>query len=357
MDVSAVGNKMLVAGPCSAESLQQVMSTARGIAAHFPHAWFRAGVWKPRTRPGSFEGIGESALGWLRQVREETGLRIMTEAATAQQAEACLKAGLDAVWIGARTTVNPFLVQEVAEVLRGAACTVMVKNPLHPDAELWRGAIERLSAAVSGEVIAIHRGFHSYESSQFRNPPRWQVAFELRAMMPGLRIICDISHIAGTRSLLQSVAQEALDLNYDGWMVETHVDPDQALTDKHQQITPAQLAALFAALEPRFPTTGDPESLARIGQWRAGIDRLDDQLIRLLHERFILSEKLGELKRAQQISIFQPERWQFILGEMHRKGTALGLSPDFIRNLFIQIHDESIRIQGEIINRAENKAS
>lgn len=352
-----MGNKMLVAGPCSAESLQQVMTTARGIAAQFPGAWFRAGVWKPRTRPGSFEGIGEPALGWLRQVREETGLRIITEVATPAQATACLAAGLDAVWIGARTTVNPFLVQEVAGVLQGTGLTVLVKNPLHPDAELWRGAIERISAAVSGPVIAVHRGFHSYESSQFRNPPRWQVAFELRSVMPDLPIICDISHIAGTRSLLRSVAQEALDLNYDGWMVETHADPDRALTDKHQQITPAALTALFAALEPRFPTTTDPESLALIGQWRAGIDRLDDQLIQILHERFILSEKLGELKRTQQISIFQPERWQFILAEMHRKGMALGLSPDFIRNLFIQIHDESIRIQGEIISRAENKAS
>lgn len=357
MVFSVFREKMLVAGPCSAESFDQVMATAKGIAGDFPTAWFRAGVWKPRTRPGSFEGIGEPALQWLQEVRKETGLRIMTEAATAQQAEACLKAELDAVWIGARTTVNPFLVQEVADVLRGSALSVMVKNPLHPDAELWRGAIERLSNAVSGEVMAIHRGFHSFETSQYRNPPRWQVAFALRSMMPQLRIICDISHIAGTRHLLQSVAQEALDLNYDGWMVETHARPDAALTDKQQQITPQQLSQLFAALEPRFSSTDDPLSKELLKQWRQQIDVLDDQLLQLLHQRLMLSEKLGALKRDQQISIFQPERWQYILEEMHRKGTALGIHPDFIRNLFMQIHDESVRLQGEMINKADNKVS
>jgi len=357
MVFSVFREKILGSGTCSPESFDQVMATAKGIAAQFPSAWFRAGVWKPRTRPGSFEGIGEPALEWLQEVRKETGLRILTEAATAQQAEACLKAGLDAVWIGARTTVNPFLVQEVADVLKGSALAVMVKNPLHPDAELWRGAIERLSNAVSGEVMAIHRGFHSFETSQYRNPPRWQVAFELRSMMPQLRMICDISHIAGTRPLLQSVAQEALDLHYDGWMVETHIHPDAALTDKLQQITPQQLSSLFAALEPRFSTTDDPLSLELLRQWRQEIDQLDDQLLQILHRRLMLSEKLGALKRDQQVSIFQPERWKFILEEMHRKGTALGIHPDFIRNLFIQIHDESIRIQGEVINNPGTKVS
>ncbi len=351
----AFKDKLLVAGPCSAESPAQVMHTAQGIAARFPQAWFRAGVWKPRTRPGSFEGIGEPALDWLKDVKNKTGLRIITEAANAYQAEACLKAGVDGVWIGARTTVNPFLVQEVADVLRGSHLTVMVKNPIHPDADLWRGAIERIRDAVSTEVIAIHRGFHSFETTEFRNHPRWQVAFELRSMMPGIRMICDISHIAGARPLLQSVAQEALDLNYDGWMVETHENPEVALSDKMQQITPHQLGDLFEALQPRFSVADDPQSLHQLNIWRNEIDQLDDELLHLLQKRLSYSEKIGELKKEKQVSIFQPDRWKYILDEMNRKGSALGINPGFIRNLFIQIHDESIRIQGEIVNKEEKK--
>lgn len=353
----AFNDKILVAGPCSAETPAQVMNTARGIAARFPKAWFRAGVWKPRTRPGSFEGIGEPALDWLQDVKKQTGLRIITEAANAYQAEACLKAGVDGVWIGARTTVNPFLVQEVADVLRGSSLTVMVKNPIHPDADLWRGAIERIREAVSTDVIAIHRGFHSFETTEFRNHPRWQVAFELRSMMPGLRMICDISHIAGARPLLQSVAQEALDLNYDGWMIETHEQPEVALSDKMQQITPAQLVDLLESLQPRFSATNDPQSLQQLNKWRSEIDQLDDELLHLLQKRLSYSEKIGELKKENQVSIFQPDRWKYILDEMTSKGSALGINPGFIRNLFIQIHDESIRIQGEIVNKEEKKVS
>lgn len=355
MVFTACSNKILVAGPCSAESLPQVMATAQGIAAHFPHAWFRAGVWKPRTRPGSFEGVGEAALDWLLQVREETGLRIMTEAAGARQAEACLKAGLDAIWIGARTTVNPFLVQELADALKGTSITVMVKNPIHPDVQLWRGAIERVMASIKGETIAIHRGFHSFETSEFRNHPRWQVAFELKSFLPGLKLICDISHIAGARPLLQSVAQEALDLGYDGWMIETHINPDEALTDKQQQITPARLAELLNSLQPRHPHPTDEVSLARLLQWRKEIDQLDDALIHILHERMQRAALIGALKRENQISIFQPERWKAILDEMMRKGDTLDLHSGFVRNVFIQIHDESVRLQAEIVNRTEIK--
>ncbi|MBL7924836.1 MAG: bifunctional 3-deoxy-7-phosphoheptulonate synthase/chorismate mutase type II, partial [Bacteroidia bacterium] len=316
MDRSEISGKLLLAGPCSAESREQVMATAREIASRYPQAIFRAGVWKPRTRPGAFEGRGEEALAWLREVRAETGMKVMTEAANAKQAEACLEAGLDAVWIGARTTVNPFLVQEVADALRGTSIVVMVKNPIHPDVELWRGAIERVKAAVKAEVLAIHRGFHSFETTEFRNHPRWQLAFELRSLMPDLRMICDISHIAGARPLLQSVAQEALDLNYDGWMIETHIQPDLALTDKQQQVTPERLEELLSKLHPRHAKATDPLSLAQLESWRREIDRLDEEILKLLKERLHFSEQIGELKKEKQVSIFQPERWKAILDEM-----------------------------------------
>lgn len=357
MNPEVTEGKWLMAGPCSAETREQVLETAKGIAARFPAAVFRAGVWKPRTRPGSFEGKGEEALQWLLEVREQTGLRISTEAANARQAEACLKAGLDAVWIGARTTVNPFLVQDVADALKGTSLTVMVKNPIHPDVDLWRGAIERVQGAVTGEVLAIHRGFHSFETSEFRNHPRWQVAFELKSFMPGLKMICDISHIAGARPLLQSVAQEALDLGYDGWMIETHINPDAALTDKQQQITPGRLEELLTALQPRHAAASDAESLARLKQWRNEIDRLDLQLLQLLRERMKYAELIGELKKEKQISIFQPDRWKAILEDMIAKGNTLDLNSGFVRNVFIQIHDESVRLQGEIVNRTESKTS
>lgn len=353
MNTAAIEEKILLAGPCSAESREQVLETARGIAKRFPHAIFRAGVWKPRTRPGSFEGIGEPALEWLREVQTETGLKVMAEAANAYQAELCLKAGLDAIWIGARTTVNPFLVQEVADAVKGTAINVMVKNPIHPDVDLWRGAIERIRAAVSTEVIAIHRGFHSFETTEFRNHPRWQVAFELRSMLPGLKMVCDISHIAGARPLLQSVAQEALDLGYEGWMIETHIHPDSALSDKMQQVTPEQLEALLQQLQPRHTRFDEGPALETIRNYRAEIDQLDNTLLQLLRERMKYSTLIGELKKENNISIFQPERWRAILQKMMTRGEELQINPGFIRNLFIQIHDESVRIQGEIVNKEE----
>ncbi len=357
MKNTIIADKILVAGPCSAESREQVLSTAREIANRLPTAIFRAGVWKPRTRPGSFEGVGEKALEWLLEVRQETGLKVMTEAANSKQAELCLKAGLDALWIGARTTVNPFQVQDVADALMGTSITVMVKNPIHPDVELWRGAIERVRAAVTGEVMAIHRGFHSFETTEFRNHPRWQIPFELKSFMPDLKIICDISHIAGTRPLLLSVAQEALDLGFDGWMIETHINPDSALTDKLQQVTPTRLFEILNHLQPRFSKVTDELSVAKLQAWRSDIDRLDDEILKLLNDRFRYSELIGELKKEQQISIFQPERWKSILEEMMKKGLSMNLNPGFIRNLFIQIHDESVRIQAEIVNKEEKKVS
>lgn len=357
MENTILSGKMLLAGPCSAESRDQVLNTAKEIAARFPAAMFRAGVWKPRTRPGSFEGKGEEALEWLKEVRSSTGMKIITEAANARQVELCLKAGLDALWIGARTTVNPFLVQEVADACKGTSITVMVKNPIHPDVELWRGAIERVQDAVKSEVIAIHRGFHSFETTEFRNHPRWQIPFELKSYMPDLKMICDISHIAGARPLLQSVAQEALDLNYDGFMIETHINPDVALTDKMQQVTPQRLEEMLSKLLPRHPRATDSASLAQLEMWRKEIDRLDDELLKVLKDRLHFSGLIGGLKKEKQVSIFQPDRWKAILEDMLKKGELLHLNPGFVRNLFIQIHDESVRIQGEIVNREEKKVS
>lgn len=355
METSGLRNKMLVAGPCSAESREQVMQTALAIAANYPNAIFRAGVWKPRTRPGSFEGVGEEALEWLQEVRTITGMKVMTEAASTKQLELCLKAGLDAIWIGARTTVNPFLVQELADALKGTSINVMVKNPIHPDISLWRGAIERIQESVNSEIIAVHRGFHTFETTEFRNHPRWQVHFEMKSYFPELKMICDISHIAGARPLLQSVAQEALDLGYDGWMIETHIHPDVALSDAQQQITPARLHELIQNLEPRLPSPIDAMSIAQLKSWRDEIDRLNDELLVLLKERLHYSSLIGELKKEKNVSIFQPERWKYILEEMNSRGKELDINEGFIRNLFIQIHDESVRIQAEIINREEKK--
>lgn len=348
-------SKLLIAGPCGAETESQVMETAIAIAAQFPGAWFRAGVWKPRTRPGAFEGVGEPALEWLQHVQHETGLVVVTEVANTQQLEACLKAGIGGVWIGARTTVNPFLVQDLADAMQGISIPVMVKNPLHPDVDLWRGAIERVGRAVKGEVMAIHRGFHSFETSEFRNHPRWQIAFELKSFFPGMRMVCDISHIAGRRPLLRGIAQEALDLGYDGWMIETHIDPDHALSDKMQQITPAQLSELVYSLSPRKSDIGTGPAAAEIMNYRAEIDRLDQALLRLMQERMKLSAFIGEVKKEHDISIFQPERWREVLSTLREQGAAMSLNPGFIRNLLIQIHDESIRIQSEIVHRDETK--
>lgn len=353
MNKSTLGDKMLVAGPCSAESLDQLLSTAKAIVTNYPHAIFRAGVWKPRTRPGTFEGIGEEALEWLLEVRKQTGMKVITEAANVKQLELCLKAGMDAIWIGARTTVNPFLVQELADALKGTSLTVMVKNPIHPDISLWSGAIERMQAAVNSEIIAVHRGFHSFETSEFRNHPRWQVHFEMKSYLPDLKMICDISHIAGARPLLQIVAQEALDLGYDGLMIETHIHPEEALSDSQQQITPTRLHELIQQLETRLPSPVDAMSIAQLKNWRDEIDRLNNELLILLKERLQYSTLIGELKKENHVSIFQPERWKTILEEMNKRGEELNINDGFIRNLFIQIHDESVRIQAEIINREE----
>ena len=264
---------------------------------------------------------------------------------------------MDAIWIGARTTVNPFLVQELADALKGTSINVMVKNPMHPDISLWRGSIERIKESVNSEIIAVHRGFHSFETTEFRNHPRWQVHFEMKSYFPDLKMICDISHIAGARPLLQSVAQEALDLGYDGWMIETHINPDAALSDSNQQITPDRLQELILNLEPRLPSPIDAMSIAQLKNWRDEIDRLNDEILVLLKERLHYSSKIGELKREKNVSIFQPERWKYILDEMNTRGKELDINEGFIRNIFIQIHDESVRIQAEIINREEKKVS
>ena len=284
----------LIAGPCSAESRSQVLETGRAIAQSGEASIFRAGVWKPRTRPGSFEGIGEPALAWLQEMKAETGMPVATEVANAYHVEACLKHGIDYLWIGARTTVNPFYVQEIAEALRGVDIPVMVKNPLHPDIGLWIGALERFNHCGIKQLMAIHRGFYAYEPAPYRNEPKWDLAIKLKRWMPELPIICDPSHIAGNTDLIAEVSQTALDLGMNGLMIETHHNPASALSDAQQQITPASLSTLMNTLVLRKSDFDDTEHLQKLRMIRNHIDGLDERLLGLLAERLALVSEIGK---------------------------------------------------------------
>lgn len=346
----------LIAGPCSAETEEQVLATAHGLAP-LGIDLFRAGVWKPRTRPGAFEGNGVSALAWMRRVKEETGLRTTIEVATGQQVYEALKFGIDVLWIGARTTVNPFSVQEIADALRGVHIPVMIKNPVNTDLELWLGAIERIQRAGVKEIAAIHRGFSSYAKSNLRNAPYWEIAIELRRRMPELPLICDNSHICGNRQDLLEIAQTALDLNYDGLMTETHPDPDNAWSDAKQQITPEQYAAFKNSLAVRRATTSDASYVEHIEQLRQKIDEVDLELLNLLARRMRLSDDIGRYKRRHNISILQSGRWNEILERGIGDGRQRGLSAGLVERILSAIHQESIARQHEIINATEPAAA
>ncbi len=349
------GERALIAGPCSAESLEQVMETAQQVADFFPKAIFRAGAWKPRTRPNQFEGKGEEALHWLAHVKTETGLRVTTEVAIPWHVDKALKNGIDILWIGARTTVNPFMVQELAESLRGVDIPVMIKNPLHPDLQLWIGAIERFSNVGIKNLAAIHRGFYTFEHSEYRNAPRWELVYELKSLFPDLPILCDISHIAGTTSLLQMVAQQAVDLSLDGLMIETHRDPQHALSDAQQQITPARLKEIIDSLKFRSPSFTQQVINDRMAHIRKKIDDLDQLLLSNLSSRMDLAREIGELKKIHNVSILQIERWKEVIEQCMNKADEMGLYREFIRNIFIQIHDESIRLQSAILTEVNNE--
>jgi chorismate mutase len=344
-------NRILLAGPCSAESETQLLQTATDIAKHYPENIFRAGVWKPRTRPGTFEGVGEEGLKWLQQVKQQTGMRVATEVANAKHVELALKYGIDFLWIGARTSVNPFFVQEIADALKGVDIPVLVKNPLHPDLQLWLGALERISKAGIKKLAAVHRGFFTYEKTEYRNAPRWEAMLELKTNHPELPVICDISHIAGNTHLLPVVAQQSIDLDMAGLMIETHCDPAHALSDAQQQITPAQLFAMVSRLKMRKSTFDDERLTLSLASIRKKIDLLDSELLDLLNERLKLVKDIGALKEEGDVSIFQIMRWMNIVQQSFEKADELGLNRDFVKNILIQIHDESIRIQSEIMNK------
>jgi chorismate mutase len=311
---------------------------------------YRAGIWKPRTRPGAFEGAGSKGLKWLRKVKEETGLLVGTEVANEKHVYEALKYGVDLLWIGARTSVNPFTVQEIADALNGVDVIVLVKNPINPDIDLWTGAIERIAKAGITKLGAIHRGFSTYEKTNYRNQPNWQLPIELRRRIPGLPIICDPSHIAGAREYLFEISQKAMDLNFDGLIIESHVDPDNAWSDAAQQLTPANLQLLLRKLVLRNPDPSDPKLLDVLGELRQQIDIFDDHMLDLLEKRMNIAETIGKFKKENNITILQSTRWDEIIKKAIAKGEAKGLSAEFIDILFKAIHQESINHQMKVIN-------
>jgi chorismate mutase len=337
-----------VFGPCSAESQEQILDTAAQIAQVFPNAVLRAGIWKPRTRPGSFEGAGEKALDWMIEARNRTGLRICTEVATPAHVEAVLKNEFDMVWIGARTTVNPFLVQELAEALRGTNIPVMVKNPINPDLGLWIGAIERFHAVGIQETMGIHRGFQSFETEAYRYSPRWDLVIDFKSRMPSIPVLCDASHISGDRALLPEVAQKALDLGYNGLMIETHPKPDEALSDAKQQISPAALEALMQTLVIRSVNTDDVEFGRALIELRSRVDAADDLILQGLITRQRLIEQIGAYKKEHDVMILQLKRWEEILRRQLSHASDGRLDATFVKRLYELIHEESIRIQTEL---------
>ncbi len=339
----------LIAGPCSAESEEQVLATAHGLADAGIDL-FRAGVWKPRTKPGGFEGMGSVALPWLRRVKQETGLRTTIEVATAHQVYEALKHGVDVLWVGARSTVNPFSVQEIADALKGVDVPVLIKNPVNPDLELWIGAIERIRNAGVTQVGAIHRGFSSYAKSKFRNAPYWEIPIELRRRMPELPLICDNSHICGNREDLHEVAQQALDLNYDGLMTEVHPTPDEAWSDAKQQIKPFIYIEMIKNLIVRRESSTNPEFLENIENLRHKIDEIDLDLFNLLARRMRVAEDIGRYKSRNNISILQTTRWNEILEKGFEQGRTRGLTDEFVEKFLAAIHNESIVHQHQIMS-------
>lgn len=342
----------LIAGPCSAETEEQVLDVARGLAP-LGVDLFRAGVWKPRTRPGAFEGNGAKALPWLRRVKAETGLRTTIEVANANQVYEALKFGVDVLWIGARTTVNPFSVQEIADALRGVDVPVLIKNPVNPDLDLWIGAIERIRNAGVSQVGAVHRGFSSHTKSKFRNAPYWEIPIELRRRMPELPLICDNSHICGNREDLLEVAQQALDLNYDGLMTEVHCTPDEAWSDAKQQITPFTYGEFAGRLITRRETTDNADFLENLENLRHKIDEVDLELFNLLARRMRLAEDIGRYKMRNNISILQTARWNEILEKALEKGKSRDLSDVFVEKFLSAIHQESIAHQSKVMHAEE----
>ena len=341
-------NKRLtvIAGPCSAESEEQVMSTAMQLAAKGCHI-FRAGVWKPRTKPGGFEGHGEKALPWLQSVKEATGMLVGIEVATPEHVELALKYGIDILWIGARTSANPFAVQAISDSLKGVDIPVLVKNPVNPDLELWIGAMERINQAGIKRLAAIHRGFSSYDKKIYRNLPMWQIPIELRRRIPGLPIICDPSHIGGRRELIAPLCQQAMDLGFDGLIIESHCDPDKAWSDAKQQVTPDVLDYILSLLVIRDGTV----TTEGITTLRRQIDEIDNQVMELLSKRMRVCREIGHYKKEHNMTVLQTSRYNEILDKRGAQGSLCGMDPMFVKTVFEAIHEESVRQQMEIVNQ------
>ncbi|MDR1091443.1 MAG: bifunctional 3-deoxy-7-phosphoheptulonate synthase/chorismate mutase type II [Prevotella sp.] len=337
---------LVIAGPCSAETEEQVMNTAKQLAANGVKI-LRAGIWKPRTKPGGFEGVGSEGLAWLKKVKQETGMYVSTEVATQKHVYEALKFGIDLLWVGARTTANPFAVQEIAEALQGVDIPVLVKNPVNPDLELWIGALERLSNAGLTRLGAIHRGFSSYDKKIYRNLPQWHIPIELKRRIPDLPLLCDPSHIGGKRDLILPLSQQAMDLNYEGLIIETHCDPENAWSDASQQVTPDRLKEILDTLVIR----DRKQSTEDLSDLRKQIDELDDQLLELLAKRMRVSCEIGTFKKEHNMTVVQTGRYDEILNTRIAQAEAMNMDADFIRTILEAIHEESVRQQVIILNQ------
>lgn len=341
---------LIISGPCSAETEEQVIETAVRLHKTGKVDILRAGIWKPRTRPGSFEGIGTKGLPWMQQAKKITGMPVTVEVATAKQVEDALHFDVDVLWIGARTTVNPFSVQEIADALRGVDVPVLIKNPINPDLELWIGAVERVAKAGIKQIGLIHRGFSSYGNTEYRNAPMWHLAIEMKRRNPDMMLINDPSHICGRRDILQEVAQKAIDLDYDGFIIESHIDPDKAWSDAKQQVTPERLAEMLGSLKWRKEDVASEEYHAALEKLRQQINHLDDELMQILGQRMKVAEKIGQYKKDNNITILQTNRWNEILQRAFDRGDKMGLSKEFVTKYFDAVHMESINHQNKILN-------
>lgn len=337
---------LVIAGPCSAETEEQTVETAKQLAAKGIKI-FRAGIWKPRTKPGGFEGVGSEGLPWLKTVKQETGMLTATEVATGKHVYEALKFGVDLLWIGARTTANPFAVQEVADALKGVDIPVLIKNPVNPDLELWIGGLERVYNAGLRRLGVIHRGFSTYDKTIYRNTPQWHIPIELRRRMPEVPIICDPSHIGGRRELIASISQQALDLNFEGLIIESHCTPDEAWSDKNQQITPDVLAEILTHLVVR-KTNQTTEDLSIL---RRQIDDLDNRLLEVLAKRFRVSREIGTYKKEHNMAVLQTVRYDEILKDRISQAQSMGIDGEFMKTVLEAIHEESVRVQLELINK------
>lgn len=344
-----LSHPLVIAGPCSAETEEQVLKIAHELKDSDVSV-FRAGIWKPRTRPGGFEGVGAIGLKWLQRAKAETGLLLAVEVANANHVQLALEHDVDVLWIGARTTVNPFAVQEIADALKNTDKIVLVKNPVNPDLSLWLGGVERLYNANIKNLGVIHRGFSTYEKTKYRNNPEWQLPIELQSKFPDLPLICDPSHITGKRDMIQEVSQQALDLNYDGLIIETHVDPENAWSDAAQQVTPTVLKQIFKDLRIRKITDEADDYNQRLEGLRTQIDEIDSKLLNILGKRMKIADSIGALKKERNVAVLQNKRWNEILGKMVLEGEEKGLSEEFILKMFKAIHQESIAHQEKIIN-------